>query len=336
MLKRLTLTLCLIFLLLAATPVSAQPQVAAFYGSVKSQGKDVPDGTVVSAWIEGEKVAETLTSGSKYVLKVVQPEGKYFGGKTVRFKVGDDYAVETGIWKAGELVKLDLNVVVKKASISLSPSVASVRAGHTFEVSIIVDPQHSGVSSVEVEIGFDPRAMEAEGITPGPLLGASPLQGLKEIDNKTGRIKYALARRGATLPPTPKGNFVSVKFRIKQTAAAGRYTINILRAGLADENFKDFPLVEVSSAAIEVVRLREGDVNGDGMVDYRDLAILGAAYGTSQGGPGFIAEADLNGDGIVDYKDLAILGANYRRCGCEKMEVLTFSLYPDFKRVYLS
>jgi hypothetical protein len=54
-----------------------------------------------------------------------------------------------------------------------------------------------------------------------------------------------------------------------------------------------------------------GDINGDGIVDYKDLARLAAAYGKGKGDPGFDINVDLNGDGIIDYKDLAILAANY-------------------------
>ena len=43
-----------------------------------------------------------------------------------------------------------------------------------------------------------------------------------------------------------------------------------------------------------------GDIDGDGIVDGLDLAILLAAWGTSNG-------ADLDGDGIVDGRDLSIL-----------------------------
>ena len=56
-----------------------------------------------------------------------------------------------------------------------------------------------------------------------------------------------------------------------------------------------------------------GDVNTDGVVDYLDLAILGASYGTQREAPGYRAEADLNDDGVVDVLDLGILGANYGR-----------------------
>jgi len=53
------------------------------------------------------------------------------------------------------------------------------------------------------------------------------------------------------------------------------------------------------------------DINGDQVVDYKDLAILAAAYGKRKGDSGYNEHADLNGDNIIDYKDLAILAANY-------------------------
>jgi len=51
------------------------------------------------------------------------------------------------------------------------------------------------------------------------------------------------------------------------------------------------------------------DINKDGKVDYRDLAILGAHYGATTSPP--YPAWDVNQDGKVDYKDLAILGAHY-------------------------
>jgi hypothetical protein len=54
-----------------------------------------------------------------------------------------------------------------------------------------------------------------------------------------------------------------------------------------------------------------GDVNMDGVVDYKDLAMLAASYGRKENELGFNANADFNRDGIIDYKDLAILAANY-------------------------
>lgn len=48
-----------------------------------------------------------------------------------------------------------------------------------------------------------------------------------------------------------------------------------------------------------------GDVNGDGVVDLTDLAILLSHFGTSSGAS--LENGDLNGDEVVDLTDLAIL-----------------------------
>jgi len=54
-----------------------------------------------------------------------------------------------------------------------------------------------------------------------------------------------------------------------------------------------------------------GDVNADGVVDYRDVALIVGSYGLStlKARP----RTDLNHDDIVDYRDLAIVVANYGR-----------------------
>jgi len=54
-----------------------------------------------------------------------------------------------------------------------------------------------------------------------------------------------------------------------------------------------------------------GDLNGDGKVDIKDLAILAKAFGSSPGNPRWNAACDLNGDGKVDLLDAAILMKNF-------------------------
>ena len=48
-----------------------------------------------------------------------------------------------------------------------------------------------------------------------------------------------------------------------------------------------------------------GDVNGDGVVNCADLAIIKAAFGTKTGQAGFDPRADVNGDGVINVLDLA-------------------------------
>ncbi len=60
-----------------------------------------------------------------------------------------------------------------------------------------------------------------------------------------------------------------------------------------------------------VTRPPTPDINGDGSVTARDLALLSTAYRSSRGDRNYDRRADLNSDGQVDYRDLAMLGAQY-------------------------
>lgn len=50
-----------------------------------------------------------------------------------------------------------------------------------------------------------------------------------------------------------------------------------------------------------------GDLDGDGSVGCSDLGIVRAALGTRTGQPGFNPVADVNGDGVIDVRDLAYI-----------------------------
>ena len=54
-----------------------------------------------------------------------------------------------------------------------------------------------------------------------------------------------------------------------------------------------------------------GDLNGDGKVDVKDLAILGKAFGSYESHPRWSAACDLNGDGTVDVLDAALILKNF-------------------------
>ena len=50
-----------------------------------------------------------------------------------------------------------------------------------------------------------------------------------------------------------------------------------------------------------------GDVNGDGLINCADIALVKAAFGKRTGQPGFNPNADVNHDGVVNVLDLAIV-----------------------------
>lgn len=94
--------------------------------------------------------------------------------------------------------------------------------------------------------------------------------------------------------PDPVGNYdVSVK--------VGHWLRKTIRVDTA-------PRSVISNV---ILRMANGDVDGDNEVGIGDYAILSAAYGTEFGDSGFSAMADLNEDLGVDVADYAILSANY-------------------------
>lgn len=54
------------------------------------------------------------------------------------------------------------------------------------------------------------------------------------------------------------------------------------------------------------VKVRTRDLNGDGVINEADFAVLAAGYGLSAAAPGFNGAADLNEDGRVDDADIAL------------------------------
>ena len=55
---------------------------------------------------------------------------------------------------------------------------------------------------------------------------------------------------------------------------------------------------------------KHGDVNGDGVVDDKDITILQSLFNMTPDSPNWNPYADLNGDGIVNMRDIAIAIAN--------------------------
>lgn len=101
------------------------PAPSHFYGQVKINNENVPDGTEVSAWIAGVMYATANTSTheghSVYALDVPGDDPSTLGvveggveGDTIVFKISDLEleAEQTGTWISGADVNLDLSVMV--------------------------------------------------------------------------------------------------------------------------------------------------------------------------------------------------------------------------------
>ncbi|MDP6077895.1 MAG: fibronectin type III domain-containing protein [Acidimicrobiales bacterium] len=191
------------------------------------------------------------------------------------------------------------------------PLTLETKPSDEFVIAVVVDPGVSGVSGGEVLMAFPPAVLEVMSHEPGTILGANPIVGTQELDQSSGFIRMAVARQGSTSAPTEPGRFLKVRFRVKEGAPVGNHHIILVTFELSDERFVNIVVSPPTPAVIQVGPLLPGDANDDDLVDFRDLAMLGAAYGMEEGDLAFDTRVDFNGDGVVDYRDLAMLGANY-------------------------
>jgi hypothetical protein len=72
-----------------------------------------------------------------------------------------------------------------------------------------------------------------------------------------------------------------------------------------------FSLIEGQNLLLPPTILVAGDTNLDNIVDLSDAVLIAANFN----GPASVPQADLNGDGWVDIRDLAVIGAYYGRSG---------------------
>jgi hypothetical protein len=68
---------------------------------------------------------------------------------------------------------------------------------------------------------------------------------------------------------------------------------------------------EVSAASAAEVGPHLPDVNGDGVVNMRDVGVCAYAYGSNPGDPRWNSAADLNHDGKVDGYDIALVAKDF-------------------------
>lgn len=230
--KRLTgmlgCLLALVFSLSLATPALAMPGLpTAFYGSVTVGSGPAPDGTVISAQIEGVEYASTTTLGGKYGYSPPfnvpgdDPETSVVDGgvtgDTVSFYIGGN-EVASADFLIGKVTNLDL----KAAAIpppSPRPSGGDgggVGAPTTYDV----DTNFCGITgSFHVDKNGKVLKSTTAGCAGGPLSVAIP-KGTIALDKK-GKPLSTLSIKSITDPPPPPegNNIIGMPFSLEPAGA---------------------------------------------------------------------------------------------------------------------
>lgn len=90
------------------TPTLTTPRPPVFGGTAYLNGVPAPDGTLVTAWIDGTHVASTTVTNGSYAFVIAQLGGTSYSGKLIIFKVGPGIASQIGVWEADGGTELNL------------------------------------------------------------------------------------------------------------------------------------------------------------------------------------------------------------------------------------
>jgi hypothetical protein len=139
---------------------------------------------------------------------------------------------------------------------------------------------------------------------PGQIRGQVLLQGRAEHGNI--RIRSALSATRVDQDYTGADG----RFELTASHGEGFYTLSASAPGyLSAEGSRPVKLAVGSEVELASVTLAGGDINGDNLIDIRDLAYVAYhLHGTD-------AQSDINRDGRVDILDLTLIASNFGAIG---------------------
>ena len=195
-------------------------------------------------------------------------------------------------------------VTVKEAPVIYADVIYTIgsafgKPGSTVEVALSVSSDVAVNGLLLDNLSYDENALEfVEFAEYGDLITTSAL-GANGVDSAKGEIAL-----GYTDAVIPNGQICIIKFRVKDTAEDGEYTINI--DGAASANGQKLTS-EVNSGKITVSKWTSGDFDYDEKLDMKDVVYFMNWINFSWTGRypmGYEGDKDFNKDGNVDMKDV--------------------------------
>ncbi len=207
------------------------------------------------------------------------------------------------------------DLVIEKLPAPKAPIVFAIDdieayVGKEFDVAIYVK-ENSGIISAKLDVLYDTSIFEVVKVTPGDFAKTTTSDG-SDVDC------YFFGDT-ATSPlvinwcdpmnsnVTTTGTFAVITFRVKDGAVAGNSPIEITydADNIFDDEYNNVP-VEVINAVVSVKEGMLGDVNGDGEVNNKDIALL-MQYINGWNVEIDLTVADVKFDGNINNKDIVIL-----------------------------
>jgi hypothetical protein len=175
----------------------------------------------------------------------------------------------------------------------------------------VVDLNVGGVEDLYAwsnRIGWDPTVIDVIDVRTEKFLhGGTEGTTFTASFNRTGNyVDLSETIIGSYLGVSGSGTIANVTLRI---VAAGKSLLDLSQSKLINSGLQTMDHF-AEDGKVNTVPL-VGDIDHDGDVDSADLGALTLAYGSTPSKPNWNAAADLNGDLIIDVKDLRLLGKNW-------------------------
>ncbi|MBK8023210.1 MAG: hypothetical protein IPK19_17730 [Chloroflexi bacterium] len=176
------------------------------------------------------------------------------------------------------------------------------------------------------------------------ILGVEPGQTLEQMDvvMQGGPVKAtfsgAVTMQGRGVPPnalytrmlsvvmTPVGGGAPVFQGTVISDVNGAFAVNLLTPGSyrvwvkADHTLAVAQTVALAAGDNSIVMgLREGDANGDNVVNIVDFSILAASFGRASEQTGYDERADFHEDNLINIQDFSLLASNFGQSGASQM-----------------
>jgi parallel beta-helix repeat protein len=169
-----------------------------------------------------------------------------------------------------------MNPLVDLAVVGVMPSVTEVYVGQFVNITVVVMNEGRSAETFSVTVYYNNASM-----------GTQTIVGLGSGENVTLVFLWDT-----------------------KDVAPGNYTIKALVSILPNEiNTSDNTMISPFTIKIKML----GDVNGDNVVDIRDIALAALAFGSYPDHPKWNSQADVNQDNVVDIIDLALIAINFGR-----------------------
>ncbi len=187
----------------------------------------------------------------------------------------------------------DPNYVTNPNSPQIVVSQVSASAGSDVDVAVALK-NNPGINTFTLKIQYDTSRLQLTGVTTASGLGGSYV-----FADNTATLTWL-----ATADTSFNGTAFTLHFTVLDNAAEGDATVAITyQPGNIcnyDEENVDFTVV---AGCVSVQDYLPGDINGDGVVNNKDLNRL-MKYLTDNSTTVVTAALDVNGDGTVNNKDL--------------------------------